>query len=44
MTPAELQAAFEAASGQDLQGLWTHWFDESAMTDAEIENLAAIFE
>ena len=44
MTPAELRAAFEAASGQDLQDLWAHWFDESAMTEAEIENLAAIFE
>jgi hypothetical protein len=44
MTPAQLRAAFEAGSGQDLQALWTHWFDEAAMTEAEIDALAAIFD
>lgn len=27
-TPADLRSAFEAASGQNLQSLWSHWFDE----------------
>lgn len=26
-TPADLQAAFEEASGEDLDALWTHWFE-----------------
>ncbi len=44
MTPDELRAAFEAVSGQDLAALWTHWFDEAAMTEAEIDALATIFD
>lgn len=44
MTPDQLRAAFEAVSGQDLQALWAHWFDEAAMTEAEIDTLAAIFD
>ena len=32
MTPDDLRAAFETASGQDLDALWSHWFDEAAMT------------
>jgi hypothetical protein len=43
MTPADLRAAFETASGQDLDALWSHWFDEAAMTHEEIEEIAAAF-
>jgi hypothetical protein len=28
-TPDDLLAAFEAASGRDLDDLWTHWFEEA---------------
>ncbi|MFN8662078.1 MAG: M1 family metallopeptidase [Thermomicrobiales bacterium] len=44
MTPAQLQAAFEQVSGQDLQALWAHWFDEATMTESEIDTLAAAFD
>ncbi len=44
MTPVDLRAAFEEVSGQDLQSLWTHWFDEATMTEAEIDTLATIFD
>jgi hypothetical protein len=27
-TPADLRAAFEHASGEDLSELWSHWFEE----------------
>ena len=43
MTPAELREAFERASGKDLSSLWSHWFDEAAMTKAEIDALAKTF-
>src|SRR5215207_2073310 len=43
MTPAELRAAFERASGKNLHALWSHWFDEAAMTHEEIEEIAAAF-
>lgn len=43
MTPAQLHDAFERASGQDLTALWSHWFDEAAMTNEEIEAIAAEF-
>jgi hypothetical protein len=43
MTPDDLRAAFERASGQDLDALWSHWFDEAAMTEEEIETIAAAF-
>jgi hypothetical protein len=43
MTPAELRQAFERASGKDLSALWSHWFDEAAMTKAEIDALANVF-
>ena len=43
MTPDQLRAAFERASGQDLASLWHHWFDEAAMTQAEIDELAGVF-
>lgn len=28
-TPDDLQAAFEEASGEDLDALWTHWFESA---------------
>jgi hypothetical protein len=43
MTPGDLRAAFERASGRDLDALWSHWFDEAAMTQEEIEEIAAAF-
>ncbi len=38
--PADLRAAFEHASGRDLSALWSHWFDEAAMTAEEIDEVA----
>ena len=43
ITPDQLRQAFETASGQDLTGLWSHWFDETAMTREEIEAIAGAF-
>jgi hypothetical protein len=43
MTPDDLRAAFERASGRDLDALWSHWFDEAAMMQEEIEAIAAAF-
>jgi hypothetical protein len=43
MTPDDLRDAFERASGRDLDALWSHWFDEAAMTHEEIEAIAAAF-
>jgi aminopeptidase N len=43
ITPDDLLAAFETASGQELAALWSHWFDETAMTREEIESIAAGF-
>jgi hypothetical protein len=43
MTPDDLRAAFERASGKDLDALWSHWFDEAVMTREEIEAIAAAF-
>ena len=43
MTPEQLREAFELASGQDLSDLWSHWFDEAAMTPEEIEAIEAEF-
>jgi hypothetical protein len=40
MTPEQLREGFERASGQDLSALWSHWFDEAAMTREEIEAIA----
>lgn len=36
-TPDDLQAAWETASGQNLDELWGHWFDAAEMTASEIE-------
>ena len=41
--PDDLRGAFERASGRDLDALWSHWFDETAMTQEEIEEIAAAF-
>ncbi|MBA2520877.1 MAG: M1 family metallopeptidase [Chloroflexia bacterium] len=35
--PDDLREAFAAASGQDLDALWSHWFNETALTAAEID-------
>ena len=43
MTPDDLLAAFERAADRDLDALWSHWFDEAAMTEAEIDALAGVF-
>jgi hypothetical protein len=43
MTPEDLRAAFERASGRELDALWSHWFDEAAMTQEEIEEIASAF-
>ena len=32
-TPDDLRAAFETASGEDLDALWANWFDEENGTD-----------
>jgi len=40
MTPEQLLAAFEDASGQDLHALWSHWFNETGMTREEIDGIA----
>jgi hypothetical protein len=37
--PADLLAAFQAASGQDLVGLWNFWFESAQTTRADIEAL-----
>lgn len=37
--PADLLAAFEAASGESLQDLWSFWFDSAQTTPADIEAL-----
>jgi hypothetical protein len=38
--PDDLKDAFAAASGQDLDPLWSHWFKETAMTAEEIASFA----
>jgi hypothetical protein len=43
MTPDDLLAAFERAADRDLDTLWSHWFDEAAMTRAEIDTIAGMF-
>ncbi len=42
LEPADLRATFERASGEDLSALWSHWFDEAAMTTEEIDALAGV--
>lgn len=37
--PADLLAAFESASGQSLQELWSFWFDDAQTTPADVEAL-----
>jgi len=37
--PSDLRDAFETASGQSLQELWTFWFESAATTPADIETL-----
>ena len=37
--PSDLLAAFEAASGQSLQALWTLWFESADVTPGHVEEL-----
>ncbi len=37
--PDDLLAAFEAASGQNLDTLWSHWFESALTTRADVESL-----
>ena len=44
-TPADLKAAFEAASDQDLDELWRHWFEAAEGTqDYTEEDLAELLD
>ena len=38
--PADLLAAFEDASGKELDALWRHWFEAEELTAEEIEAIA----
>ncbi len=38
-SPADLRRAFERASGEDLEPLWSFWFEESVTTSADVEAL-----
>lgn len=40
MTPRDLRAAWERASGQDLGPFWRTWFDSAELTAAEIAAVA----
>lgn len=43
--PADLQAAFEQASGRDLSELWRHWFDSAeGSQDFDAADLTALFQ
>ena len=37
--PADLLAAFESASGQSLEALWSFWFESANVTRADVEAL-----
>jgi hypothetical protein len=39
--PDDLLAAFESASGEDLESLWSFWFEEANTTEADIDALLA---
>ena len=39
--PDDLLAAFEAASGEELDGLWRRWFAAAVLTEEEIERIEA---
>ena len=36
-TPDDLRHAFEGASGDDLDMLWSFWFEEEATTTADVD-------
>ncbi|HEU5430442.1 MAG TPA: M1 family aminopeptidase, partial [Thermomicrobiales bacterium] len=42
-TPADLRQAWERASGKNLDALWTQWFDQTDMTQQQIDAVAAGF-
>ncbi|MEZ4530915.1 MAG: hypothetical protein R2855_07755 [Thermomicrobiales bacterium] len=39
--PRDLLAAFEGASGQELDQLWSFWFESAQTTPADVQTLAA---
>jgi hypothetical protein len=41
MTPDQLRGAFEIVADRNLGALWSHWFEETAMTREAIEAIAA---
>ena len=43
MTPGQLREAFARASGENLDALWSRWFDEAVMTENEIDTIATAF-
>ena len=40
-TPDDLRAAFATASGQNIDELWSYWFDQTGLTVEEIDAFAA---
>ncbi len=40
-SPADLQAAFESASGQELDELWRFWFESDEVTAADVAGVVA---
>jgi aminopeptidase N len=40
--PPDLQAAFENASGQDLDDLWHTWFNSATTTTSDVEEVLAV--
>jgi hypothetical protein len=38
-TPADLRSAFQAASGQDIFGLWSVWFDQAVTSESDVDAL-----
>lgn len=41
--PADLQAAWETASGRDLDDLWEFWFEDATATPEDVEQVLAGF-
>jgi peptidase M1-like protein len=42
-TPADLRQSWERASGKNLDALWRQWFDQTGMTQEQIDAVAASF-
>ncbi|HEU0113145.1 MAG TPA: hypothetical protein VFQ80_00625, partial [Thermomicrobiales bacterium] len=41
--PNDLRAAWERASGKNLDALWNEWFDQTDMTQQQIDAVVAGF-